>query len=262
MSPLQTVSNAVREQFGLDPERLCEWRIERAIQTRADATSNETLAGYVVTFEASSTERFALLEDLLVHESRFNRHAQSFVHLRDNIGRQTLPLRVISLGCASGEEPYSIAIALLDSGLSPTEFRIDAVDISANALGRATRARYTESVMRDVPDTVRAQHFERHGDTWQLDAAIVRLVTFHQANVLDKSLPVVGPYDILFCRNLFLYLLQSARQAVAATLRAMLAARGTLYVGQSELLSFERLGFSISDRSGLALDTSRERRLD
>jgi chemotaxis protein methyltransferase WspC len=161
---------------------------------------------------------------------------------------------VLSAGCARGEEPYSVAIALVEAGVHPEAMRIDAVDISPAVLRQAAGGVYSERSVRTIPSEIRQRWFEpAGGDEWRLDEPIRRLVTFRPANVLEPGDCDLGTYDVVLCRNLLIYLAPAARERLAALLRRTLTPGGTLYTGQSEVLPLSRLGFVVEDRRALAL---------
>ena len=151
--------------------------------------------------------------------------------------RRVRPLRALSLACAGGEEPYSIAITLRDVGLPARRFRIDAVDVSDRRLAAARRGIYSANAFRGCELGGRAPYFREHAQGYEVDPAIRSTVRFVQASVLDpKLLEGSPPYDVVFCRNLLIYLDAPARDSVLATLDRLLAADGMLFIGHADRL--------------------------
>ena len=147
------------------------------------------------------------------------------------------PLRVLSLACAGGEEPYSIAITLRDAGLPARRFRIDAVDVSARRLAFARHGIYSANAFRGCELGCRAQYFREHAQGFEVAPAIRSTVQFLQASVLDpKLLEGSPPYDVVFCRNLLIYLDAPARACVLAALDRLLAPDGVLFIGHADRL--------------------------
>jgi chemotaxis protein methyltransferase WspC len=148
------------------------------------------------------------------------------------------PLRVLSLPCAAGEEPYSIAMALRDLGLPVRRFCIDAVDISAHRLEIARRGVYSANAFRGSDLSYRARYFHEHPRGFELDSAIRSTVRFVQASVLDTGLLDGSPrYDVVFCRNLLIYLGADARVRVLAAIERLLKADGLLFIGHADRLA-------------------------
>ncbi len=261
------VSLVLAGRYGLDPAQLCEWRIEDAAEARRRLLGLPTSSEYDRVLESDGDEQLRLVERLLVHESSFLRHKRSFEHLGESLrsGRRNptprSPLRVLSAGCAGGEEPYSAAISLVEAGVDPEALHIDAVDISPAVLRRATAGVYSARSVRGIPSDVRRRWFESAGGgEWRLTEPIRRLVAFRLANVLDPANSHLGTHDVVLCRNLLIYLAPAARERLASLLRRTLAPQGTLYTGQSEVLPLSRLGFVVEDRRALALRRAQERR--
>jgi chemotaxis protein methyltransferase WspC len=133
-----------------------------------------------------------------------------------------------------------MAMGLLDAGLEPERFSIDAVDISEGALERARTARYSANAFRNADLSFRDRWFRRDGSAAVLDERVRGLVRFTRANILDEAFVAEslasgrGPYDVVFCRNLLIYLTPEARARVAGVLDRLTAAEGLLVVGAAE----------------------------
>jgi chemotaxis protein methyltransferase WspC len=153
---------------------------------------------------------------------------------------------VLSIPCACGEEPYSIAITLLELGLSPSNFQIDAVDISARHLALAERGIYRAHSFRGSDLSFRQRYFQPspHAQSFTLDARVRATVRFHRGNLLDPHL-LIGqpPYDVIFCRNLLIYLDAAARQRAMAALDRLLDRTGLIFVGHADRLAVDGSGF-------------------
>ena len=191
---------------------------------------------------ASPTALEQAAEILAVPETWFFRDGEPFVCLARFAARGPRPLRVLSVPCATGEEPYSIAIALLEAGLAPGEFTIDAVDISAHAIAVARCAVYGKSSFRHPMPGLIEKHFDPVEQVYRLHDEVAAQVRFRQANLLEGLAPAL-PYHAIYCRNLLIYLHQEARQKVVAILRGLLAADGVLFAGHSEITLFLEAGF-------------------
>ena len=226
--------------IGLDPAIIGRSAVIRAVRTRLDGEAGQDLAGYVRRLEGDAAERDRLVEEVVVPESWFFRDRQVFEYLARHacglaVRRPRVPIRILSIPCASGEEPYSIAMALLDAGLQPAEFSIDAVDVSRRALERAARGRYSANAFRNADTSFRDRWFHTTGGQSELDARVRGCVRFERGNLLD---PLFGldrpPYDVVFCRNLLIYFDAPARQTAERVLGRLLAPEGLLVLGAAE----------------------------
>jgi chemotaxis protein methyltransferase WspC len=237
--------NLLARWIGLDPDTVGSASIARAVRARMEALGVDDPAAVVERASSDTAERDQLVEEVVVGESWFFRDPQVFTFvgrfaatLAALPGRR--PIRVLSAPCAGGEEPFSIAMGLLDAGLAPDQFTIDALDISHAALERARLARYSANAFRNADCSFRERWFRREGQASVLDDAIRRQVRFTWGNLLDGSFVAAGldagrgPYDIVFCRNLLIYLTGEARARAEAVLDRLIAADGLLVVGAAE----------------------------
>ena len=231
--------------IGLDPGTIGSTAIARAVQARQDALGLDDPAAVLARARLDVAERDQLVEAVVVAESWFFRDPQVFTFVcRFAAARAALPgrppVRILSVPCAGGEEPYSLAIGLLEAGLSPERFAIDALDISRVALERARQARYSANAFRNADLSFRDRWFRRDGQASVLDEQVRGQVHFARANLLDDSVLAEtlgsgrGPYDVVFCRNLLIYLTPAARRSVEATLERLVAADGLLVLGAAE----------------------------
>lgn len=164
------------------------------------------------------------------------------------------PVRLWSAGCATGEEPYSLAILLLEAGpeAAAARFEILATDISGRALQIARAAVYDPYSLRHTDPPRRDRHFEQTSDgRYAVRENVRRLVRFGQANLIDPSLPQrVRAVDLILCRNVIIYLDERGRQAVLSNLYATLKAGGHLVLGHSESLIHTSTPFEIARVGG------------
>jgi len=186
-----------------------------------------------------------LIEELTVQESWFFRDRRSFEALAEFSRGRAGTLRVLSAPCATGEEPYSIAMRLLEAGRAPEQFSIDAVDISRRALQVAEAAVFPPNSFRRECGGRQARYFTAKGGDFELNALVRSCVRFAHANVVSPAfLKQRARYDVIFCRNLLIYLTGPARLRLLAALDAMLAPDGILFTGASELPLLLTRGYS------------------
>ncbi len=234
------VEDVLRRWIGLDVATVGGAALARAVRGRMQATGIAEPAAYAARVQADEAERDALVEEVVVAESWFFRDPQVF----DFVARFAAavaalpgrtPVRILSAPCAAGEEPYSIAMALLDAGLEAGQFRVDAVDVSRAALARAARGRYSPNAFRNADLAFRDRWFHAADGAAVIDDRVRAPVAFSWANLLDDTFCAGrGPYDIVFCRNLLIYLDAAARARVERTLDTLLAPDGVLVLGAAE----------------------------
>jgi chemotaxis protein methyltransferase WspC len=239
------VESLLSAAIGLDPASVGSESIERATATRMRATALDDPQAYAALLRQSTEEMQALAEQVVVPESWFFRDSRPFDLLQTYARERTLqtpgapPLNVLSAPCAGGEEPYSIAIALLEAGLPSRGFQIDAIDLSARAIQRALQGLYSPNAFREPQQPQRACYFQHRPGGWlAIDPELKRCVNFQRGNLLDPGLPANHPhYDIIFCRNFLIYLVSEARKRLVAKLEGLLHSAGLLFVGHAEALT-------------------------
>jgi chemotaxis protein methyltransferase WspC len=239
MSGSLKLDDWLSQVFGLDPAALGPSFVQRAVHRRMKALGISDSQAYVQRAIASREERNELTEELVVPETWFFRDAKPFALLRDHaiqraVGGEAV-FRILSVPCASGEEPYSIALTLLEAGWSADRFDVLAVDISARSIERAVRGRYSARSLRNVDPDRRRRYFHPEGHSFALNHSVRRSVRFQQGNLLDGAFLNDEPaFDAIFCRNVLIYFTESARQRVVSHIRRLLKPSGILFVGHAE----------------------------
>ncbi|HSI37884.1 MAG TPA: CheR family methyltransferase [Methylotenera sp.] len=231
----------LKQAMGLDAASIGSSAIERAVQMRMLACELNDMLAYWELVQTSTTELQALIEAVVVPETWFFRDREAFAALARMAYEEWLRthtgavMRLLSLPCSSGEEPYSMAMALLDAGFPASLFQIDAVDISARVLTHAKRAVYGKNSFRGNYLDFRDRYFEDTAHGHRLSDAVRQQVHFHQANLFAPNfLPGTEIYDMIFCRNLLIYFDRATQDNAVHVLQRLLKAKGTLFVGPSE----------------------------
>jgi chemotaxis protein methyltransferase WspC len=243
------------ERLGLSPELLGFVVMDRALSTvlgkPGPADRKERMARLL---EGKGEEWETLVDEIIVPETWFFRGREPFRFLARYLKDEWRPanptgaLQALCIPCASGEEPYSVAITALDAGLEPQRIRIDAGDISARALAQARRAVYGRSSFREKRGPHEEEYFLPCSDGQRVREEVAGLVRFEQANLLDLSVyRTRAPYHVVFCRNAVIYLEERARREVMAGLCGLLHEDGLLFTGHSELIPFLQAGFEQVD---------------
>jgi chemotaxis protein methyltransferase CheR len=147
------------------------------------------------------------------------------------------PFRIWSAACATGEEPYTIAIALLEAGFGSPAIEIVASDASLAALEKAERGIYREKSFRTLPPALRQKYFEPVPEGWKLSTEIKQRVSFKRANLLEPGeVAPLARAQAVFCRNVFIYFSRHAIRQTVAMMAAKMPPGGHLFIGASESL--------------------------
>lgn len=226
-------------RFGLAPGAWQREPIERAL-------ASQVTRAHRIALHPSPDELRALAEQIAVGETYFFRERAQIDLLVDSAlpelaqRRAGAPVRVLSAGCASGEEPYSLAIALerRRACIPVPGCTILGVDMSPESIRRARRGRYSSWSLRAVQEDVRRRFFRPDSGAFQLRDDIRGAVSFEERNLLeeDPCFWAPGAFDVILCRNVGIYLSVRALRALAARFARALAPGGLLLLGSSESL--------------------------
>ena len=233
---LDEVERLLHERIGLDAGTLGASAVGYALKQRMAACGLADPADYLHRLAAAPQEVQELVNAIVVPETWFFRDPKAFAAMVQHVlahrapGR---PVRLVSVPCSTGEEPYSMAMALFDAGLGAADFTIDAIDISTRNLVEAERAVYGRNSFRGADLSYRARHFDEVQGGWRPHEAIRRQVRFRPGNLLEGPLDP-EPYDIVFCRNLLIYFDRATQERALGRLHRMLAPKGMLAVGSGE----------------------------
>jgi len=148
----------------------------------------------------------------------------------------TKKMRIWSAACSTGEEPYTLAIMLIENPLFGN-FEIYASDISTGALDSAKRAVYNSYSVRNIPPPYMEKYFSNSGQTYTLSSSVKNFVKFMNVNLInEKDTRLLRDIDVIFCRNVLIYFDEKAKQKVVSHLYDSLREGGFLFVGASESL--------------------------
>jgi chemotaxis methyl-accepting protein methylase len=186
-----------------------------------------------------SAEMDALVDQVVVQETRFFRDATVFTQVRAAIGRAARetdgPIRLLSAPCGPGQEAYSLAAMARLAGLSATRFTVDAFDISTAALAEARAGMYAAAALGHVSAELRTAVGALKDGRWTVHPELRDRVRFERRNLAEVgALPAGAGYHVILCRNLFIYLTAAARVSLAASLAGALSPGGRLFLGTAD----------------------------
>jgi chemotaxis protein methyltransferase CheR len=164
-------------------------------------------------------------------------------------------IRIWSAGCSTGEEPYTILITLLEyyGNRTMPDIKFLATDIDTRVLDAAVRGIYSEDAVRIMPLEILRKYFlqssERNKTVYMVKEMVRDLVHFRRLNLLDEELPMKRTFDIIFCRNVFIYFDNSSKRRVLGHFHRYLNNNGSLFMGHAETLSDAQGLFKIVQKS-------------
>ena len=240
---LASVEKIVRERIGLDVASIGAGTLPRIVANRMGARGLASVEMYAELLANDAGEWSALVGELVVPETWFYRGGTEFfeqlarwVRARLNELPNGRTLRILSVPCSTGEEPYSLAMALDREGIPPSRCSIDGVDLARDHLLRAVTGRYSAFSFREANADPRPKYFREIADSrWELLPAFRESVRFRAGNLVESGfLAAEPPYDLILCRNLFIYLTADARARALANLDRLLAPEGRLCLTAAE----------------------------
>ncbi|MDD1966882.1 chemotaxis protein CheR [Pseudomonas putida] len=241
----------LKNRIGLDVASVGEAIVERAVRQRCIQANAADHDAYWLLLLGSAEEQQALIEAVIVPETWFFRYPESFVTLGKLAAARLAqlngarPLRILSLPCSTGEEPYSIVMALFDAGLQAQQFKVEAVDISPLSLQRARRAVYGKNSFRGEDQGFRQRYFTQVDEGYRVEDRVRERVGFQAGNLLDPALPVAqSAYDFVFCRNLLIYFDVETQRRGFEALKRMTRDDGVLFIGPAEGSLLGRMGMA------------------
>jgi len=236
----------VARRLGLQFEDARSGFLGEVLRRRLEAT-RQACTSYLHHVEGAdaSAELGALAQELTVSETYFFRNIDQFHACSQHVAPERIRvrgpgvrLRVLSAGCASGEEAYSLAIALQEPPGSSRESSILAIDVNPGILEKARRARFSSWSLRETPPDVQRRWFTHAGRDVVLDESIRTAVKFERRNLAEDDPELWQPeaYDVVFCRNVIMYFTPPAARAVVERITRSLAPGGYLFLGHAETL--------------------------
>ena len=238
------IRDILHQSRGFDLESYKNRCIKRRIAARIRNMGCPSAEDYLLRLRGDDSEIDQLIETLTIHVSQFFRNPSTFSKLEEKILPELLEarrgraeVRVWSVGCAGGEEPYSIAL-LCDELCQPDDrVAILGTDISGEVLKRARTGLYESHRLVEVPSEVLAKYFSPEGTRYRLTAQIRSRVRFFRHDILtDRPFHRV---DLILCRNMLIYFSRQEQEKILQSLAAALVPEGMLVLGRAETMVSE-----------------------
>ena len=252
------IEEFISRKIGLNSKAIGSKIIYNAVEKRMNACNMENYSLYMDLIKADSDEFAALTEELIIPETWFFRNRESFVYLKEYIkdkwgpGYKKDPVKILSIPCSTGEEPYSIAMTLMDIGMNPSQIGIDAVDISSFVIKKALSGIFSKMSFRGKDLSFRSRYFTIKDKGYIISSRVKKFVRFSQGNLLeDFQYPVSSLYDIIFFRNLIIYFNDSAKKKAVRIISRLLKKDGILFLGHVEQGPFKESGFVPTGKPGV-----------
>src|SRR5579862_2494659 len=246
----------LRRRVGHDFSQYKESTVARRLERRMKALQIDTVEQYVEQLTRLPEEADRLFNDLLIGVTQFFRDPEAFEALNENVipkifsgkGSQD-QVRVCVVGCATGEEAYSICILLLEHAAAEAhapKLQVFATDIDEQALAFARKGRYPESITEHVSAERLERFFTKEANAWQINRELRELCLFSSHSFIKD--PPFSRLDLISCRNVMIYLGPELQQKIVPLFHYALRPSGYLFLGPAETASSQRELFATVDK--------------
>jgi chemotaxis protein methyltransferase CheR len=250
------LGDMIRARSGIDFTESNRFLLESRVQQRLEELRIESPRAYLhrLRYAADESEFDHLLDRVTNPETYFFRESEQLAAFSEDLlpewedAPPPGPLRIWSAGCASGEEPYTIAILLAEKGFfARHSVEIFGSDISVASLSRARAGIFRENAFRQTSDGRRARFFDAEGPgRFRIREEIRNRVSFGRLNLIEPArLTALPRFHVIFCRNVLIYLDERSKRSVVASLYERLLPGGHLFLGRVESLVAFSTGFRL-----------------
>jgi len=234
----------IHENAGLNCSGYRDEYLKRRFNVRLRATGVNSYGRYVIYLRNNPEEYKNLLNDLSINFTSFFRDTDVYTYLEKTllpkIFLTSKPTRIWSAGCATGEEPYSLAILaqkVLGRAVANHPVTIFASDIDKDALDTAAKGEYTQKQLGNMDGASIDQFFTKEGEIFKVNSATKQLVHFHEFDLMTQA--THQNLDLILCRNVMIYFSKEGQQQIHMSFYKALKEGGYFITGKSEMLSGE-----------------------
>jgi len=235
---LEQIGKIMKDKLGKDLKQFKKPFLNRRISARMRSVGAKDGSEYAQLLASNENEPASLFKSFSINVTEFYRDPFVWECLSSKIipeiAKKHTPLKVWSAGCASGEEPYSLAILLSEALGNKAKFSVVATDISAEAITREKKGQYTNMNIKNLtPNLVSKYLISTAKDSYTVSDSIKQLVTFEQGDIMSYP---IDKLDLITCRNVLIYYDKPAQELVFKKFHKSLAANGCLAIGQDETM--------------------------
>ncbi|UNC91781.1 CheR family methyltransferase [Candidatus Contubernalis alkaliaceticus] len=241
-------------KIGLDLNQYKERQVKRRITQFMTKHGVSRFSDFYIVLSKDKAVLKRFRDYLTINTSEFFRDIKMYNNLRDNIlpnlSKKNGSLKIWSAGCSIGAEPYSLAILLHEA--KARSFRIDATDFDENILQTAEAGRYKANVLKNISENLKSKYFEAEGEEYRIKKRIKENIHFKQHNLLSDPYP--QGYNLILCRNVFIYFTPETQNALLHKFSKSLKQGGYFILGTSEFVTqtedfgFRKKAFSIYEK--------------
>ncbi len=236
-----TLKRIIYENTGIVFDERKKYFVENRVSEHMEELGITSLKEYLFKLKMDKNVLKDFISKITVNETYFYREYYHLKVLARLVQTESLgyPVRVLSIPCSTGEEPYSIAIVLNEVLGSPTKFEITGVDIDKNALAKAKEGTYGRRSVSRLPSQYLEKYFYKVDEgRWKIKEIIKKRVRFYEGNILNRLfLKGLGKFHYVFCKNLLIYFDDRARSQAINNLYDVMTDGGYLFLGHAESLS-------------------------
>ena len=239
----QKMKKMLHEKVGLNFNGYRGAYLKRRFAIRLRATRTYTYRRYVRYLQKNPAEYDLIIDNLVINYTTFFRDKDVYVYLEKTVFPSLFKsrnLKIWSAGCASGEEPYSLAILIheiLGKKLPHYEVKIYASDLDEDALDKAVKAEYSRKQLNGMSDSLIAKYFSTDGETYKVKDFVKKLVTFERHDLMKPSSQ--KNFDLILCRNVMIFFARESQELVHMHFYDSLREGGYLVIGKAEVMSGE-----------------------
>ncbi len=251
-SDFQTIADVLYKNAGINLSKDKENLVLPRLSKRLRALNLSNFGEYcdLISSDAGATELKEMISSLTTNVTHFFRESHHFDHLKDTVlpdlikkAQRGKPVRIWSAGCSNGQEPYSIAMTILNFCPDATRYdiKILGTDIDAKMIEHAKTGTYSEHITNAIPKEYSSRFLAKKdaqsGDMRQVNQAARSMVTFNELNLIAPSWPMKCKFDAIFCRNVAIYFDLPTQQKLWSQFIKYLYPESWLYIGHSERIT-------------------------
>ena len=233
------ISQLINRETGIVFDERKKYFVEARVKEHMDELGIRSLRDYLVLLKTDRNVLEDFISKITVNETYFYREFRQLEAFGEIIKKYDgKRARVLSIPSSTGEEPYTLAIVVLELLEDPHAIHIVGVDIDKNAISKAKEGIYSERSVSRLPEPYLRKYFINLNGKWKIKDVVKRMVRFYVGNILDRDfMKSLGKFEVVFCRNLLIYFDEASRRKAVEHLYMVLENGGYLFLGSAESLS-------------------------